>query len=54
MKVGYMRVSTSEQNLDLQSDGLKKAGCNKIFRDEGVKPPESGPPFKLDFSYDFL
>ena len=36
MKVGYMRVSTSEQNLDLQSDGLKKAGCKKIFRDDGV------------------
>ena len=36
MKVGYMRVSTSEQNLDLQSDGLKQAGCKKIFRDDGV------------------
>jgi len=31
-----MRVSTIEQNLDLQSDGLKKAGCKRIFRDEGV------------------
>jgi DNA invertase Pin-like site-specific DNA recombinase len=36
MKVGYMRVSTSEQNLDLQSDGLKQAGCKKVFKDEGV------------------
>ena len=36
MKVGYMRESTIEQNLDLQSDGLKQAGCKKIFRDEGV------------------
>ena len=31
MLIGYMRVSTSEQNLDLQRDGLERAGCEKIF-----------------------
>ena len=36
MKLGYARVSTSEQNLDLQIRALKRAGCAEIFRDEGV------------------
>jgi DNA invertase Pin-like site-specific DNA recombinase len=33
MKYGYARISTKDQNLDLQFDALKKAGCEKLFSD---------------------
>lgn len=34
MKVGYCRVSTLEQKLDLQRDALEKAGCERIFEEQ--------------------
>ena len=33
MLIGYMRVSTGEQNLDLQRDALERAGCERIYDD---------------------
>ena len=34
MKIGYARVSTLDQKLDLQMQALKKAGCRKVFREK--------------------
>lgn len=35
-KIGYARVSTDEQNLDLQIQALKHVGCDAIYTDSGV------------------
>ncbi len=34
MKIGYARVSTLEQNTDMQKKALKKAGCEKVLVDQ--------------------
>lgn len=52
-KIGYARVSTKDQTLDLQVDALKKAGCIKVLTEvvgrvvecqaAGDQSPVAGP-----------
>jgi len=47
MNYGYARVSTKDQNLDLQIDALENAGCQKIFT-EVAKGAKSNRPKLLE------
>ncbi len=50
MLIGYARVSTSDQRLDLQQDALRGAGCERIFTDivRGAKTERLGLTAALD------
>jgi len=49
--VGYARVSTQDQNLDLQKDALLKAGCERVFTDviSGTKSDRTGLEEAIQF-----
>lgn len=52
MLIGYARVSTDDQNLNLQHDALKNAGCERIFDDQitGSKIQRPGLEAALEFA----
>jgi DNA invertase Pin-like site-specific DNA recombinase len=51
MLIGYARVSTHDQTLNLQEDALTKAGCKKIFTDtaSGAKTERKGLEAALSY-----
>jgi DNA invertase Pin-like site-specific DNA recombinase len=51
MLVGYARVSTYEQTLDLQTDALKQSGCEYIFTDTASGAKTERPGLKQAMSY---
>ena len=52
MRIGYARVSTSDQCINLQRDALQKAGCERIFEDEasGSRADRPGLVEAIDFA----
>ena len=52
MHIGYARVSTGEQNLDLQTDALEEEGCERVFTDElsGATAERPGLADAMDFA----
>ncbi|HCY8357454.1 TPA: recombinase family protein [Staphylococcus aureus] len=52
MKIGYARVSTGLQNLNLQEDRLNTYGCEKIFNDNmsGSKSKRPGLDKAIEFA----
>lgn len=44
MLIGYVRISTDDQLLDLQRDAMAKAGCERVFEDtaSGAKADRIG------------
>ena len=51
MNIGYARVSTHEQTLDLQKDALEKIGCSKIFTDTASGAKEERKGLEEAFAY---
>ena len=51
MLVGYARVSTIEQNLHLQQDAFRAAGCTKVFEDTLSGTREDRPGLEAALEY---
>jgi DNA invertase Pin-like site-specific DNA recombinase len=51
MLVGYARVSTQDQNPDLQLDALKAAGCEKVFTEKASGGQRDRPELTAALSY---
>ena len=52
MLIGYARVSTDDQSLDLQIDALNEIGCEQIFEDQisGIKAERPGLKQALEYA----
>lgn len=51
MRQGYARVSTKEQDAQLQSDALQKAGCERIFEETASGAQRDRPQLALALSH---
>lgn len=51
MLIGYARVSTQEQNLELQINALQAAGCKKIFTEKASGAQRDRPELKAALEY---
>ena len=51
MFVGYARVSTQDQNTELQIDALKQAGCERIFEEKASGAKRDRPELKAALNY---
>jgi len=51
MIIGYARISTYDQSIDLQKDALNNAGCKRIFQDiaSGAKTDRPGLEEAISF-----
>lgn len=51
MFVGYARVSTQDQNTNLQTEALQKAGCEKVFEEKASGAGRDRPQLKAALEY---
>jgi DNA invertase Pin-like site-specific DNA recombinase len=51
MLVGYARISTTEQNLDLQRDALERAGATKLFTETASGAKLERPALRQALEY---
>ena len=51
MLVGYARVSTQEQDLQLQIDALEKIGCERIYTEKASGAQRNRPELRAALNY---